>query len=90
MAADRGGKFGEPTAGPEEASSIRQPGSPIHSAAFRSLTLPQLEERWRVLLDMADENDDDGGHVGISRYHREQSRLIGEEIRKRKVAEADV
>ena len=40
-----------------------------------------LEAEWRRLLDWADENDDHGGHVGISRYYRRRAREIAETLR---------
>ena len=43
----------------------------------------ELEALWRSHLEMADENDEDGGHVGISRHHRRQARVIGEEMNRR-------
>jgi hypothetical protein len=42
-----------------------------------------LAVRWREHLDAADDNDDYGGHVGISRYHRAEARAIGDEQRRR-------
>lgn len=46
-----------------------------------------LETEWRKCLDYADENDDEGGHVGWSRYYREQSYAIEAELRRRRLAD---
>ena len=46
-----------------------------------------LDALWREHLDAADDNDDFGGHVGISRYHRMRARTIGDEMNRRKQEE---
>lgn len=48
-----------------------------------ALTDTELEERWRKLLDWADENDDNGGHVGFSKYYRESAYAIEKELKRR-------
>lgn len=63
-------------------------GIPPHGIGglpFATLTDADLDARWREHLDAADDNDDYGGHVGISRYHREQARALGDEKNRRRL-----
>lgn len=48
-----------------------------HSSERREM----LEAQMSRYLDYADENDDEGGHVGWSRYYRQRAAEIAEELR---------
>lgn len=51
---------------------------------YSHLPIETLERKWRELLDWADENDEDGGHIGFSRYYRESAYAILDEIKARR------
>jgi len=37
----------------------------------------RIEALWRKYLDMADANDDEGSHIGFSRYYRNVAAGLG-------------